>query len=277
MISIIICSRKKSIPTQLVQNINRTIGIKSELIIIDNSENIYSIFEAYNKGILESKGDYLCFIHDDVIFHTENWGTIINKVFESDSKIGLIGVAGSRVKSKMPSAWWECCQEDLQINIIQHFPDRNEEHWQKGSIENVVNVAIIDGVFMVARKTNGIYFSKKLKGFHNYDMNLSFEYLKRGFKIVVTNDILIEHYSLGTLNKSWYISTLNLHKIYNKMLPLNLSNSDLKEIEFKNGTKFITELLHLKMKKDAFFLWLKLINHKTKSRFHYQFLKQFFK
>jgi len=51
MISIIICSRTASISDELTQNINQTIGIPYELVIIDNSDNLYSIFSAYNEGV----------------------------------------------------------------------------------------------------------------------------------------------------------------------------------------------------------------------------------
>jgi hypothetical protein len=54
------------------------------LIVIDNSENAYSILEAYNLGIEISKGDFLCLIHDDVLFHTKNWGSIVQDVFEQN-------------------------------------------------------------------------------------------------------------------------------------------------------------------------------------------------
>ena len=278
MLSIIICSREKKIKHELAENIDKTIGTEYELIIVDNSLNSYSIFEAYNYGISQSNGNYLCFIHDDIFFHTQNWGNVIENIFESDSKIGLVGVAGAKIKTKMPSAWWDCNDENLQINIIQHFSDKKEEHWQKGLTENnTTSVAAIDGVFMAARKDAEITFSTELKGFHNYDLNFSFEYQKKGYKVVTTKEILLEHYSLGTLNKDWYSSTIRLHKLYKEILPLNFSNTDMKKIEFKNGSKFILDLLNHKMKKEALSLWFQLIWLKPKSKFHFKFLNQFFK
>lgn len=73
MISVIICSRAKIIKTNLFENIKNTIGCNYELIVIDNSENKFSIFQAYNLGIEKSLGDYLCFLHDDVFIHTDGW------------------------------------------------------------------------------------------------------------------------------------------------------------------------------------------------------------
>ena len=101
MISIIICSRTKTIKDSLAFNIKKTIGCEYELVIIDNSENQYSIFEAYNLGINKSKRDYLCFIHDDIFIHTVNWGHIVIEIFKNNIQIGLIGVAGAKVKTKI--------------------------------------------------------------------------------------------------------------------------------------------------------------------------------
>lgn len=106
MISIIICSRTSVISDNLLDNILLTIGADHELIVIDNSENKYSIFEAYNIGINKSKGEIVCFIHDDINFLTLNWGGILIEIFNENKKVGLIGVAGAKSKTKMPSAWW---------------------------------------------------------------------------------------------------------------------------------------------------------------------------
>jgi hypothetical protein len=51
MISLVICSRTSQLNESLRQNIDETIGVEYELVLIDNSKNELSIFEAYNKGI----------------------------------------------------------------------------------------------------------------------------------------------------------------------------------------------------------------------------------
>lgn len=280
MISIIICSRTSVISDNLLENILHTIGADHELIVIDNSENKYSIFEAYNIGINKSKGEIVCFIHDDINFLTLNWGGILIKIFNENKKVGLIGVAGAKSKTKMPSAWWNCGDKDLYMNINQYLANGNKEYWYKGFDKSTIEeVVVIDGVFMAARKDNSISFNTKLTGFHNYDLNLSFEYLKKGYIVVVTNNILLDHFSIGVLNESWYKSALQIHKLYNDFLPLNKSNnsySSLKSYEFNNGVKFISNLLKFKLRKEAFCLWIKLFLIKPVSKFHFYFFKSLF-
>lgn len=282
MISIIICCRTQSISTDLSENIKKTIGCEYELIVINNSENKYSIFEAYNIGIEKSKGEFICFIHDDIFIHAKGWGNNIQRIFNDDMQIGLIGVAGAKVKTKMPSAWWDCPEDQRVIHIIQHFPNKEKEKLELG-FENGKNIEVvaIDGVFMVMRKDKRIHFNAKMTGFHNYDLNISFEYKKFGYKIMVTNEVLLEHFSLGTLNKSWYVSTSLFHKLCKNYLPVAINNEykneHLKKTEFKFGQIFITKLIEQKLYLDAIYWWFEVFKLKPKAKYHYRFWKRILK
>lgn len=273
MISIVICSRTQNISTVLTENIKNTIGCDYELLVIDNSENNYSIFEAYNLGIEKSKGEYVCFIHDDILLHSNGWGDIIHHVFNEDAQIGLIGVAGAQIKTKMPSAWWDCPKEQKAIHIIQHFPTKEKEKWQFGfKNSQMVEVVAIDGVFMALRKDTRIKFSTDMTGFHNYDLNISFECKKYNYKIMVSNEILVEHFSLGTLNESWIDSTIKIHSIYKKLLPLRSQQSKInKNLEVSNAIKFIFACINYNKYKVAYSVWLRLFLLKPVSTYHIQF------
>lgn len=278
-ISIIICSREVNINQELRENIEKTIGYPHEFVIINNSENKYSIFEAYNLGIKKSVGEYLCFLHDDIVFHTIGWGKIINLIFSTNSSIGVIGIAGSKIKTKSPSGWWNCPDDLKEINILQHLKNKNIEKWSYGfKQENLSSVAVIDGVFMAVRRDDTIFFNTKLDGFHNYDLNISLEYKIKGYEIVVTSEILLEHFSIGTINKSWVESTMKIHNIYKKNLPLNVSSSvnnfDIDALEQKNMEIFINQLLDFGFILNTLFFWSKWFLVKPLSNFHFLFLKR---
>lgn len=285
MLSIIICSRTPKISRELSQNIEKTIGCTYELIIIDNSENKYSIFEAYNLGIQQSTGAYLCFIHDDIRFHTEGWGNVTSSIFQSDAKIGLIGVAGAKVKSKMPSGWWNSPEYLHEVNILQHLSNKDIEKWEYGFQNELVSeVVVIDGVFMAMKRSNGVFFDNYLKGFHNYDLNISMEHVLKGYKVVVTKEILIEHFSRGVINKIWFDSTLDFYEKYKNKLPLKIKGIDqnlIKELEFKNGVKFISEFLVYGFEIKILRIWFRLIRIRPIDKFHWDLartlLKRFIK
>lgn len=279
MISIIICSRTKTVMENLLINIENTIGCAYELIIVDNSENRYSIFEAYNLGINKSVGEYLCFIHDDILFHTQDWGLILCDIFDENYNIGLIGVAGSKIKTKMPSAWWDTPQDCNLTNIIQHHKNRIKKLHNDGfDLEKNVEVVVIDGVFMVLRKDNRIRFNTKLKGFHTYDLNLCFECKKNGYDIIVTNQILLEHFSAGEINEEWIKSSYKLHKIYKEQLPLSIFDRQVStENEIINAQRFINKSLNLGLKRIAVIIWFKLFLMAPITKYNFRFWQKIVK
>jgi hypothetical protein len=256
-----------------------SVGCKYELVIIDNSNNAYSIFEAYNLGIDKSKGEYLCFVHDDILFHTDQWGIVIRTIFKKDKKIGLLGIAGAKSKTQMPSLWWSCPLEDKLASIIQHIPNKETERWNSGfENESLIEVVAIDGVFMAMRKDDRIRFSSKMTGFHNYDLNLSLECKKLGYKTMVTNEILIEHFSLGNIKGEWVESSYQFYTLFKDSLPLNLENNRInKKQEIANAVSFINECLKFKKYKLSIFIWRKLFFLNPFLKFHLIYLKNNFR
>ena len=104
MISCIICSRQLDISAELKENIASTIGCEYELVVIDNSKNEYSIFSAYNEGVRRANGNVLCFMHEDILYHTQGWGNKITELLDDES-IGIIGFGGSHLAPKAPIYW----------------------------------------------------------------------------------------------------------------------------------------------------------------------------
>src|SRR5690606_17844923 len=145
---------------------------------------------------------------------------------------------------------------------------------------DIVEVAAIDGVFMVIRRDEKIRFDERLKGFHNYDLNLSILIQKEGKEVLVTNKILIEHFSEGSQDSTWYKSTSLFHKLYKNNLPIvkdNYYNIDqLRNKELTIGYQFITNLIDQKLYKDAIYWWFQILLIKPISKSHWRFIKQTF-
>lgn len=278
MISIIICSREKQISKDLTENISKTVGCDYELVVIDNSENKYSIFEAYNIGIEKSKGEYLCFIHDDLLFHTIGWGDIVNRLFNDNEQYGLIGIAGATVKSKTPTGWWDCEEKYKLINIIQHFPSKEKQLQKKGfENSNFKEAVVVDGVFLALKKVTNVRFNQNCLGFHNYDLNIAFEIILKGYKIGVTNEILLEHFSIGNPNLEWLNSCIKIHNRYKEILPLSLNLNTNKSIEEYSLNAIIKYYLKFGKKKEALKYWLKLFLVNPLSKTHLILIKRIIK
>jgi GT2 family glycosyltransferase len=214
MISIIICSRTASISDELNQNIDQTIGIPYELVIIDNSENLYSIFSAYNEGVKRSMFEVLCFMHDDIIFKTNDWGISVMNRFNS-SNIGAIGVAGSPYYAVLPGAWWSGGY------ICQSIYSQQDLAYQSKQ-DNALPVVVLDGLWFCVRKSlfSMIRFDDTtFSGFHYYDMDISLQIQQKGYKLLSVYDISIQH-SSGKLDTIWLNNALLLQKKWENNLPI---------------------------------------------------------
>jgi glycosyltransferase involved in cell wall biosynthesis len=224
MISIIISSANKQQLGDVISNIKATVGIPYEIIAVDNGNGDKGICEVYNHGIAVAKYDVMCFMHEDVKIHTENWGGIVLDLFIKNEKVGLIGIAGSKHKAFVPSHWFSFLAQLNRVNIIQQYKFRSAEKevvCQNPESESVSLVTGVDGVWFCTHKkvTQQIKFDQQLlKGFHGYDVDFS---LSVGLKwdVVVTYDVLLEHFSEGNYNKQWIESTLVIHKKWRHTLP----------------------------------------------------------
>lgn len=241
MISIIICSRKSDIPFVLKENIQSTIGVEYEVIVIDNSENLYSIFAAYNEGIRRSRFPFLCFVHEDVYFHTENWGkNLVTHL--SDEETGIIGVAGGKLMTRIPTSW---SVNGSFINIVQHKKQKKIHHikFPHDFLENRQTAILLDGVFLAARSKlfEKIYFDENISGFHGYDLDICAQSIIACYKNYVVYDILLEHFSFGNRTMQYYANMIQVYKKHKKYLPLLVS--DISEGAFDEILN--VELVHL--------------------------------
>lgn len=195
MISLIICSRHFDIPQTLKDNINSSIGVDYELVIIDNSNNRYSIFSAYNEGVRRSRYPLLCFMHEDILYHTVEWGKKIENHF-FDSTIGLLGFAGSHFLPSVPSYWFNSpfiSEYNLTNDNSKIIECTKTDFF---SSKTVVDAVACDGFCFFVRKD--LFLSVKFDednypGFHFYDMDICMQVLNSGSRVCLCNDVLIEH------------------------------------------------------------------------------------
>jgi GT2 family glycosyltransferase len=244
MLSIIVCSQHKKLPQEFIRNIDRTTGVEHEIIHIDNSENKYSIFSAYNHGASLSRYPFLCYVHEDVLFHTQNWGEkIIAHLREEQT--GIIGVAGGNLQSRIPSSW---SIFHPSFNIIQS--DRSGRSRTKHKLypvnyqDSKYKVVVLDGVFLCMRKEllNKIRFDEKMPGFHCYDFDITIQSHVAGYSNFVVYDLCIEHFSKGKKNSAYYRNLIYVFKKWENYLPL-LSDKTLK-VDKKTSVSLDEKMLH---------------------------------
>ncbi|GAB3693565.1 glycosyltransferase family protein [Spirosoma flavus] len=230
MISLIVSSYKEDLFQKFTKSVEETIGTDYEIIQVFNKGQ-YGLCEVYNLGLKLANYPYICFVHEDITFNTDNWGEILIQDFESDSSIGLIGVAGSGYKSWVLSGW-HTSQHDptrfIAVNIV-HTGSGKPVHYKTNiSNENLVQVVSIDGCFMFTHKriVHEISFDQtSFKNFHCYDIDFSLQVNKR-YRVIVDFNILLSHVSGGSYDKSWFFETIKLHNKWKKELPCSVNHAD---------------------------------------------------
>lgn len=222
MISVVVCTRERDVCADQRSNIEETVGTDVEIVAIDNSANTETIFTAYNKGVHQSKGDILCFMHDDVRFRTKDWGGIIQSHFDADEKLGLIGFAGAHFLPDAPMYW------DVSPFISEHNLTTRKGQTEKCfSLEHfweklLAEVVAVDGMCFFVRRClfDRIAFDETTyKGFHLYDMDISMQVREAGYKVCVCKDVLVEHfYDFNPTKAGFGLFEANLQKFYDKWL-----------------------------------------------------------
>lgn len=255
MFSIIVCSISPERLSKLSKNIHDTIGVEYEFIGIDNRKLKWPIAKVYNKGAQQAHYPYLFFVHEDVSFHSTNWGEVILTKLQ-ESNCGVIGFAGSKVKLKAYSGWGSK-KEWTHMFMYQGGGKRTYL-----SVSNVYldqpfeEVVTIDGLGMFVSKVVWAQYpfdEEALTGFHCYDIDFSLQLAAtKKFKnyICCTPKVLIEHYSMGNYNNAWITDTIRLHKTkWATILPLKTDDIELKKVDEKKADEKCFNRFIKKMKK----------------------------
>ncbi len=239
MISVIICSINNDLAQQVQKNIADTIGVVWESIIIENTLSPKSLTEVYNVGASKAQYDVLLFVHEDVLFQTKNWGAKLLDYFEKDNSLGLIGIAGSKYKSSVPSGWFsgikalDCC------NIL-HVDSNDQKlpmYFNPVPESPTQDVVVLDGVLLCCKKNvwQQVKFDEIfLKGFHLYDIDFSFRVAQK-FKVIVSFEIDLIHLTEGgNFGDEWVNNTLLWHSKKQSSLPYYTKDVSLQKSKFES-------------------------------------------
>ena len=255
MVSVIISSADAAQLRQVTDNINSTIGVLFQLIAIDNSAGEKGICEVYNTGAQTAQYDILCFLHEDIIIKTNNWGQVLVDIFKNNPEIGLLGIAGSSYKSLSPSPWSSHAIDTKYTNFEQYYKHEDKASqvlYRNPKDVKLAQVACIDGVFMCTTKqvfAEYQFDEQLLKGFHIYDVDYSLT-VGQKYKVAVTYDIFLSHLSEGSYGKDWMQDNIEVHKKWNMYLPVNIEELTLKQqqiVEKVSFKSFINELIGFNM------------------------------
>lgn len=222
MLSLIICTRDAGALAAVSASVATTIGVPYEIIAVDNARGQYGICEAYNIGAARAQHPLLCFMHEDIRFHTPNWGLVVVEVL-ADPTIGVLGVTGGQYQVAAPAAWWGCGLDRCRENVLNVFPDGHTEmDLRNPEGQELTDVAVVDGLWMCSRKEvwqAHPFDATVFTDFHFYDVDYCTELYLDGLRVCVTFRLLIEHHSRGSVNASWLLNALRYQQKRRHVLP----------------------------------------------------------
>ncbi|HMU59984.1 MAG TPA: glycosyltransferase [Chitinophagaceae bacterium] len=278
MISIVICSINNLFLEQVKSSISETIGTEYELLVWDNLNEGLGICEVYNKMAKKANYDYLCFIHEDILFETQDWGKKICSVFENNQEVGVIGLAGSKYKSLCYSGWYTGIKDFDCVNITHRIDGIDKKLFGPVNHKNFEDVVCIDGVFICCRTSlweKNRFDEKNLAGFHFYDIDFSIKAFLIS-KVIVFYEVDVVHITKGgDFGDKWLKTAFEYHKRVSNILPKSVSKKIPSNVEKRIKKVWLDILKSQKIKLRNRFSWILDQNLIINPYYYYSIVKFF--
>ena len=146
--------------------------------------NAASMASGYNRAMKNSDAKYKIYLHQDTLVVNKNLIADLLKIFNSDKKIGVIGMIGC-VNLPSTGVWWDgmriygrvlhACEPESVVDSHCDEPD--------GDFQEVESV---DGFFL-ATQYDLNWRDDLFDGWHLYDTSLCKEMSRAGYKVAIPN------------------------------------------------------------------------------------------
>jgi glycosyltransferase involved in cell wall biosynthesis len=224
---------------RMLESVSKTIGVEYETIVFDNREKKYGICKAYNEATKEAKGDYLCFVHEDVVIKTNSWGKELVKFIELNNDCGVIGIAGGKYANRNFISWYVSenlikIHDGVDSGKTNDFGENDLVYKYKNPNNEIFSRAIcLDGVFLFVQKEiweNNKFDEEIFKGFHFYDADFTFS-VSQKYQNYVYFGIDIYHFSKGNVERTYCENMYLFQKKWKNRLPYCLPSYKISFLE----------------------------------------------
>ncbi|WP_196604809.1 glycosyltransferase family protein [Pectinatus haikarae] len=187
-ISFIVCTndeRKYSKCLQYIRKIYLPKNYEWEIIPVHGASSIAS---GYNSAMKISDAKYKVYLHNDVYIINHNMIYDMLRLFKFHSKLGLIGVAGTKL---LPTNCVWGAGADKYGKVYHYLPDEDKVLFtdftnnvkMAGAYESV---EAVDGILMMTQY-DVLWREDIFKGWHYYDLSQCMEFIKLGYEIGIPN------------------------------------------------------------------------------------------
>jgi hypothetical protein len=168
-----------------------------------------SAARAYNAGIDKANGDLVVFAHQDVYF-PEGWlasaRSAVEALSSEDPDWGVVGVWG--VKRTGDRAGHVYCAGLMKT--------------LGGPFEGGREVRSLDEVVLIVRKSSGLRFDERLRGFHMYGADICLEAERRGMKCYAISALCIHNTNgYNMLPLQFWKRSMFLRRKWKRELPIS--------------------------------------------------------
>ena len=180
-ICFIICSNSQVYLEECLFYINQLEipeGYSVDVISIAEAKSMTS---GYNEGMKATDAKYKIYMHQDVFILYKGFLKAIITIFQSDTKIGMIGMVGTP-RMSASGVWWFGKRVGV-IYMMQHCLESYETYEYRLE-DGLHNVEVVDGLMIITSKDLP-WREELFDGWDYYDVSQSFEFLRKGYRIVV--------------------------------------------------------------------------------------------
>lgn len=163
-----------------INHLNIPEGYELDVLSINEAT---CITDAYNEAMSSSDAKYKIYMHQDVFILNKNLLGDLLEIFNSDAKIGMIGMVGYESVSTDGIMWHTKRLGNLYLSHPEYtYPSLSDYRYQLHE-DNYSLVAEIDGFFMAT--CLDLPWDRRLTGWDFYDAFHSMNFLLQGYKIAV--------------------------------------------------------------------------------------------
>jgi hypothetical protein len=217
----------------MLDSVSQTIGVEFESIVFDNREKHWGLCKVYNHCAAQAKYPYLCFLHEDVLLTTPDWGKIMTDFVQKTQNCGIIGFAGGRIVPRFFISWYSSFHA---CSVSYRFRYHDGSVYYSGNQTTWAKVVALDGLFLFCEKqvwSNCPFDEQTFTGFHLYDADFCFSAAQK-YQNYVCMCVDIIHKSRGNNDRDFYDFVFAFQKKWKRKTPVYMQRVNrLKRLEFE--------------------------------------------
>lgn len=176
----------------------------------------------------------------------------------SKNNCGVVGVAGSTVKSQILSGWSQSLEDANRFDFVQISENKSRINmFANPHHKKYDEVILLDGVFLAVRKDvygKNIFDESIITGYHCYDLDFCLE-ISKSHQNYIAYGLGLVHYSMGNFDRDWIKTAFKVHckhSNYLKELSVRIPPEQRKNLEQNLLADYALSALHFAINKRDF-------------------------